>query len=336
MDKEFASIETERLVLRRLLPSDAGELADYRARPEVARFQGWDEGFSIARAHALIAEMASSHPDTPGAWYQLAITLRSTGAVIGDCGLHPDPDEARVCEIGFTVAPAHQGQGIATEAVGALLTYLLETRNKQRLVAYADVDNAPSHRVLEAHGFRREGHLVDSAWTENAGSGGEWRSEYLYALLARDWSARVADRIDWHDDLHWGDVELLGDRLYDFNMAATGYRDGRGFTGLVHNAHGRVIAGVSGFTWGGTAKIVNLWVDQPRRGEGLGSRLVLVAEQVARDRGCANLVLDTHTFQAPEFYRRLGYTEVGRFDDFPVGHGQVMFRKRLADESSGP
>jgi RimJ/RimL family protein N-acetyltransferase len=274
--------------------------------------------------------MATSHPDTPGAWYQLVITLRATGAVIGDCGLHPDAHEARVCEIGFTVAPSHQRQGLGTEAVGALLAYLFDERGKQRLIAYADVDNAPSHRLLEAHGFRREGHLVDTAW-----SGGEWRSEFLYALLARDWSSRLADRIDWHDDLHWGDEELLADRLYDFNVAATGYRDGRGFTGLVHNAHGRVIAGVSGFTWGGSAKIVNLWVDQPRRGEGLGSRLVLVAEQVARDRGCATVVLDTHTFQAPEFYRRLGYEEVGRFDDFPVGHGQVMFQKRLTEEADG-
>jgi RimJ/RimL family protein N-acetyltransferase len=335
MDKEFTSIETERLILRRLLPSDAGEMAAYRARPEVTRFQGWDEGFSIARARSLITEMTASHPDTPGAWYQLAITLRSSGAVIGDCGLHPDADEARVCEIGFTVAPAYQRQGLATEAVGALITYLFDTRGKQRIIACADVDNASSHHVLEAHGFRREGHLVDSAWIDSA-AGGEWRSEYLYALLSRQWSTRVADRVDWHDDLHWGDEELLEDRLYDFNMEATGYRDGRGFTGLVHNAHGRVIAGVSGFTWGDTAKIVNLWVDQPRRGEGLGSRLLLVAEQVARDRGCADVVLDTHTFQAPEFYRRLGYSEVGRFDDFPVGHGQVMFQKRLVAETSDP
>ncbi|MEP6659676.1 MAG: GNAT family N-acetyltransferase [Acidimicrobiales bacterium] len=330
MDKEFASIETERLILRRLVPSDADEIAAYRARPEVARFQGWDEGFSIGRANALIKEMAASHPDTPGAWYQLAITLRATGAVIGDLGFHPDADEARACEIGFTVAPEYQGQGLATEAVGALITYLFEKLSKQRLIARADVDNAASHRVLEAHGFRREGHCIDSAW-----AAGEWRSEFLYALLARQWSALVADRIDWHDDLHWGDIELLEDRLYEFNVAATGYRDGRGFTGLIHNAHGRVIAGISGFTWGGTAKIVNLWVDQPRRGEGLGSRLVLVAEQVARDRGCANVVLDTHTFQAPELYRRLGYTEVGQFDDFPVGHGQVMFQKRLAEETPG-
>jgi ribosomal protein S18 acetylase RimI-like enzyme len=73
-----------------------------------------------------------------------------------------------------------------------------------------------------------------------------------------------------------------------------------------------------------------LWVEESRRGSGLGRRLMLAAEREALVRRCAVVRVNTHTFQAPDFYRALGYEEVGRAHDAPVAHGEVFFAKRLA------
>ena len=76
-----------------------------------------------------------------------------------------------------------------------------------------------------------------------------------------------------------------------------------------------------------------LWVRDDHRHAGLGARLVSAAEHEAAVRGCMVMRVNTHTFQAPGFYARLGYSEVGAATDAPKGHGEVFFAKRLGDAS---
>jgi predicted dithiol-disulfide oxidoreductase (DUF899 family) len=68
--------------------------------------------------------MMTAHPDTPGEWFQFAVALRATGQLIGDCAAMPRANDPSQCEIGFTIAPRHQGRGYATEAVRLLAGYL--------------------------------------------------------------------------------------------------------------------------------------------------------------------------------------------------------------------
>lgn len=70
------------------------------------------------------------------------------------------------------------------EAVAALLDFLFQELQLHRVVAQTDVRNVPSVRLLERLGFRREGHFIEGFYLR-----GEWASEYLYALLAREWRA---------------------------------------------------------------------------------------------------------------------------------------------------
>ncbi|OEJ26496.1 blasticidin-S acetyltransferase [Streptomyces agglomeratus] len=93
---------------------------------------------------------------------------------------------------------------------------------------------------------------------------------------------------------------------------------------------GELIAGLDGFTWGHWLHVGLLWVADAHRGAGLGSGLLKRAETTAREeRGCGDARLETWDFQAPEFYRRLGYEIVGRVDDYPPGVTEFILTKRL-------
>ena len=124
------------------------------------------------------------------------------------------------------------------------------------------------------------------------------------------------------------DVGELRDALHEFNAEATGYRDGRSLSCLLRDESG-LVAGIDGFSWGGYACVEYLWVAEAYRGRGLGTRLLTAAEDEARRRGCVTIVLDTHSFQAPDLYRRHGYREVGTTTDTPRGHSQTLFQKSL-------
>jgi RimJ/RimL family protein N-acetyltransferase len=153
IDAAFTMIETERLVLRRFRPDDATAFAAYRSEPAIARYQSWDETYSPADAERMIASLTEAHPGEPGEWFQFAVADRTTDALLGDCALHLDGHDQSRAEIGYTLAPAHQGRGLATEAVAALVAYAFETLGVDRVQATADERNAPSIRVAERLGF---------------------------------------------------------------------------------------------------------------------------------------------------------------------------------------
>ncbi len=95
------------------------------------------------------------------------------------------------------------------------------------------------------------------------------------------------------------------------------------------DAAGHVIAGLVGKTVWGWLEIGVLWVEEQRRGQGLGSALIRRVEDEARQRGCVAARLSTFDFQASGFYERLGYVSYGRLDGYPADHTVHYFRKDL-------
>ncbi len=125
------------------------------------------------------------------------------------------------------------------------------------------------------------------------------------------------------------DVRFLEDGLYAFNLEATGIADGNLIAILPRAADGTLIAGAYGWSWGGTCYIRYLFVAAPLRKQGLGTRLMRAVEAEARARGCVQIVLETHSFQAPDFYQKLGFALTGRVEDYPRGHQYLTLVKRL-------
>ena len=135
----------------------------YRSDPRVARYQDW-ESFSEEEGRRFLEWQRTVHPDMPGTWFQVAIELAETGALIGDCGLHTLGDRPGQAEIGFTMDCEYQGRGYATEAINCLLDYVFGKLGKHRVIAVTDTRNLPATRLLERVGMRREGHFIENIW----------------------------------------------------------------------------------------------------------------------------------------------------------------------------
>ncbi len=141
----------QRIVLRRFTPGDLEVFKAYRADPEVARYQSWSQMLA-EEASAFLAEQEAAPFGRPG-WFQIAIAERSTGCLIGDIGICLPRKASAAAEIGFTLAAAWQGQGLASEAVRETLALLFEQTDVAEVLAITDTRNLASIRLLERVGF---------------------------------------------------------------------------------------------------------------------------------------------------------------------------------------
>src|SRR4026208_395624 len=116
-DSSFEQLASGRLIIRRFVAADAEAFAAYRGDSEAARYQAWECPYSLSEARSFIAMLHRLAPGRPGTWFQFAVTLASSGVLIGDVALRTDATDARHAELVFTFAAPHQGQGYATEAV---------------------------------------------------------------------------------------------------------------------------------------------------------------------------------------------------------------------------
>jgi RimJ/RimL family protein N-acetyltransferase len=152
------------------------------SRKDVARWV-YHEPTNEDEVRQTIADrMSLTSISEPGDRLDLAVVLASTGKLIGDCLLILRSVDHGQGEIGYTLHPDHQGHGYATEASREMLRLAFNELGLHRVVGRLEPRNVPSGRVLERLGMRREAHLVENEWVK-----GEWQSEYVYALLDREW-----------------------------------------------------------------------------------------------------------------------------------------------------
>lgn len=184
MDHQGLVLSSTRLHLRPARPTDAAAMAGYRSLPEVARYQSWSR-FDEDDARTMLERQVGLVPDTPDSWFQLVIEDRETAVVIGDLALHFAADDHQQVELGINLAPSRQGGGLAGEALERVLAYLFDDLGKHRVTAVTDADNGAAARLFLRAGFRREGHFIENVWFKGA-----YGSEFLFALLAREWRDR--------------------------------------------------------------------------------------------------------------------------------------------------
>jgi GNAT superfamily N-acetyltransferase len=125
------------------------------------------------------------------------------------------------------------------------------------------------------------------------------------------------------------DRKAVGRGLAAYNRAAHGRLRGTERWILARDLDGAVQAGAKcelAWDW---LYLDWLWVAEAWRGQDWGTRLLAETEAMAREAGCLGVHLNTWSFQAPEFYRRQGYAEVGRVADMPPGTTRYWFARRF-------
>lgn len=179
--------QTARLTLRPVVEADLEALWRIRSLEQVGlymtdRSDVWEEFAERMREPARVAS---------------TITIERDGVVIGDLMLRfEDPwaqgevkDQAvgAGAEIGWSLDPAHGGQGYATEAATELLRIAFEDLGMHRVTALCFADNEPSWRLMERIGMRREGYFVKDSLHRDFG----WVDGLTYAMLGEEWAARA-------------------------------------------------------------------------------------------------------------------------------------------------
>ena len=100
---------------------------------------------------------------------------------------------------------------------------------------------------------------------------------------------------------------------------------------MIRDRNRQVVGGLFAWTYWNWLEVKYLWVKEELRGKGYGSKLVFAAEKEAIQRGCESAFLDTFSFQALNFYKKLGYSIFGILEDFLGQHQRYFLKKSLTE-----
>jgi GNAT superfamily N-acetyltransferase len=125
------------------------------------------------------------------------------------------------------------------------------------------------------------------------------------------------------------DVKKLSQGLDGHAIARAGVPPPDPVAVFLYDDADRIVGGVFARVWDGVLDVSLLWVHEDYRGEGYGRKLMEAAEAEGVRRSCEIAELRTFDYQAPEFYKRIGYEEFAVSENFPRGHTRHFFRKRL-------
>lgn len=131
------------------------------------------------------------------------------------------------------------------------------------------------------------------------------------------------------DKIEEQDKETIFQGLLEYNLAKIEDKNPKDLGVYLEDETGKKIAGLIGDTHGNWLSIEFLWVSEELRGENIGSKILKQAEETAKERGCKYVFLDTFSFQAPTFYKKQGYKEVFKLEEYPITGKRHYFTKTL-------
>lgn len=321
-------MRTDRLVLRFVADEDIAPLTAYRNDPQVAALQDWDLPYSEEKARALVAKHEGLTDLVAGRGHQIAIVR--DGQLVGDVYVGID-EHGGVADIGFSLIPAAQGQGIAHEATTALIDHVIERHGVHRITAELSTQNLASARLLERLGLTFESLTRQSFWWR-----GVWDDNLYYSMTAderRTWRDRPTGPpadvrlVPITDDNRWAYSRLRVHRSQERFVASVqdSYADAffhgdRHGLPLIPQLRGIEADGEPvGFVMYSEATPY-LWrflIDRRHQGRGIGRRALSQWIDGMRTNGHTEIEtswVEGKGSPAP-FYRALGFEPTGEFDE---------------------
>lgn len=133
----------------------------------------------------------------------------------------------------------------------------------------------------------------------------------------------ITDKIEKQDE------ELIFQGLLEYNLTRIEDKNLKDLGIFIEDETGEKVGGLIGNTHGNWLFVKYLWVKKAFRKQSIGSRILQQAEQTAKERGCKYVFLDTFSFQAPEFYKRYGYSEAFTLEEYPISGKRYYLTKDL-------
>ncbi|REK71432.1 GNAT family N-acetyltransferase [Paenibacillus paeoniae] len=172
-------LETERLIIREFTHEDMEAVHEYASDPVVTTHMIWGPN-SVADTRSFIEQMITMQERRPREGYELAVTLKESGKLIGGTGLYVMLMSQG--EIGYCYNRQYWGQGYATEAASALLHYGFRELGLHRIYATCRPGNVGSATVMRKLGMSYEGHLREHMFHKD-----KWHDSYLYSILEHEY-----------------------------------------------------------------------------------------------------------------------------------------------------
>ena len=174
------TLETKRLILRRIAMRDAKDIFAYSRDAEVARHVLWSAQKDVSEARDYCRFMMKRYRnDLPSSW---GIEEKSTGRLVGTIGYMDYNEDNATVEVGYSLAHWLWNGGYMTEALSRVIAYTFEAMDVNRIEAQHELDNPASGRVMEKCGMRKEGELRERLYNK-----GKYVDVALYAILREDY-----------------------------------------------------------------------------------------------------------------------------------------------------
>ena len=174
------TLETDRLILRRMTMQDARDVFEYSRDPDVARHVLWSAQKELSEAKEYCRYMMKRYRnDEPSSW---GIIDKATGCLVGTIGFMAYSEENNSAEVGYSLAKWLWNGGYMTEALARVIEYAFEAMDLNRIEAQHELQNPSSGRVMEKCGMRKEGVLRQRLYNK-----GKYVDVALYAILKEDY-----------------------------------------------------------------------------------------------------------------------------------------------------
>ena len=152
--RTIPTLETERLILRKILPCDENDMYEYSRDPETSKYLLWEPHASRSYTRAHIRYLQDAY--NRASFFDWALIEKESGKMIGTCGFTEIYEREKRAEIGYVIAPAFHRRGFAPEALKKVMEYGFLTLGLTKLSGRFMEDNEASRTILERFGFQND------------------------------------------------------------------------------------------------------------------------------------------------------------------------------------
>jgi ribosomal-protein-alanine N-acetyltransferase len=177
--KKIPTVTTERLILRKMLVSDAEDMYEYAQDPAVTQFLLWEPHVNLKFTQSYLRFIQTQY--AAAGFFDWALTLAENGKMIGTCGFAAIDTDNNSGEIGYVINPEYWGKGYATEALSRVLSFGFGVLGMHRMYVRIMAGNAASERVARKCGMRHEATFYSSLLVK-----GEYRTIKHFAILREE------------------------------------------------------------------------------------------------------------------------------------------------------